>query len=141
MSRMASNSALDSCMQRKHLLQEISSKNEKLKKLMETVMTFFKCSSFLSSNEEIASVNRELHCFSNHADKMLKTFNDLNAKLYNLAEASDIFPMAGQDMNEELETETFREKKKNFLFAVLKRPRCTFKTQSTCIVSFKLLIT
>ena len=110
---MASNSALDKCTERKHLLQEISNKNQNLKKLMETVMTFVECS-FISSNQEIASVNHELHCFTNHADKMLKTFDELNAQLYNLADNSDIFPVAGYDVNEQLETETFKEKKRTF---------------------------
>ena len=66
---MASNSAFDKCAERKHLLQEIANKNEKLKKLMETVTTFVECSLFISSNQEIALVNHELHCFTNHVDK------------------------------------------------------------------------
>ena len=119
-SRMASNLALDKCAEWKHLLQEISNKNQNLKKLMETVMTFVECSSFISSNQEIASVNRELHCFTNHVDKMLKTFDELNAKLYNLADDSDIFPVAGYDMNEQLEMETFKEKKELLVRSVIK---------------------
>ena len=81
---------------------------------METVMKFVECSSFISSNQEIASVNRELHCFTNHVDKMLKTFDELNAKLYNLDDDSDIFPAVGYNANEQLETETFKEKKRTF---------------------------
>ena len=49
---------------------------------------------------------------------MLKTFDELNSKLYNLDDDSDIFPVVGYDANEQLETETFKEKK-NFLFALL----------------------
>ena len=117
---MASNSPVNTCAERKHLLQEITSKNQKLKKLMETVTTFVECSSFISSNQEIASVNRELHCFTNYADKMLQTFDDLNAKLYNLADDDEIFPIAGQDANEKLETETFKEKKDLSIRSVIK---------------------
>ena len=51
---------------------------------------------------------------------MLKTFNELNGKLYNLADDSDIFPMAGQDANEKLETETFKEKKELSIHCVIK---------------------
>ena len=117
---MASNSAFDKCAERKHLLQEISNKNQKLKKLMETVTTFVECSSFISSNQEIASVNCELHCFTNHVDKMLKTFDELNAKLYNLADNSDIFPVVGYNANEQLEMETFKEKKELSVRSVIK---------------------
>ena len=87
---------------------------------METVTTFVECSSFISSNQEIASVNRELHCFTNHADKMLKTFDELNSKLYNLDDDSDIFPVVGYDANEQLETETFKEKKELSVRSVIK---------------------
>ena len=87
---------------------------------METVTTFVECSSFISSNQEIASVNRELHCFTNHADKMLKTFDELNVKLYNLDDDSDIFPVVGYDANEQLETEMFKEKKELSVHSVIK---------------------
>ena len=117
---MASNSAFDKCAEWKHLLQEISNKNQKLKKLMETVTTFVECSSFISSNQEFALVNCELHCFTNHADKMLKTFDELNAKLYNLADDSDIFPVVGYNVNEQLETEMFKEKKELSVRSVIK---------------------
>ena len=117
---MACNSAIDKCAERKHLLQEITNKNEKLKKLMETVTTFVECSSFISNNEEIASVNREMHCFTNYAEKMLKSFDELNAKLYNLDDDSDIFPVVGYDANEQLETETFKEKKELSVRSVIK---------------------
>ena len=94
---------------------------------------FVECSSFISSNEEIASVNREMHCFTNYAEKMLKSFDELNAKLYNLDDDSDIFPVVGYEANEQLEMETFKEKK-NFLFALLSKLKRTFRTQYICIV-------
>ena len=87
---------------------------------METVTTFVECSLFNPSNEEIASVNREMHCFTNYVEKMLKSFDELNVKLYNLDDNLDIFPVVGYDANEQLETEMFKEKKELSVHSVIK---------------------
>ena len=110
MCRMASNTASSECEDRKLLLKEITDYNTKLKTLSDTICTFIECSSFISSNSEIRSLSRELLCFAKHTDKVQETFNEFNAKLYDLARDDEEFPVAGQSKDNPTETETFKDK-------------------------------
>ena len=117
---MASVTVSSDCEDRKRLLREITENNSKLKTLAESVSTFIECSSFISSNAEIQSANREFMCFAKHAEKVQETFKQLNEKLYDLAKDEDEFPVAGQTEENTRETETFKEKRELSMRVVMK---------------------
>ena len=110
--RMAASKPTSSgAVERSALLGNLKGNCEKLRKFITTVEDYIDCSSYMCSNFEIGQINHEMKSFMNHCGKMQQTFDEVNENLYQIADDSDVFPVAEQDPNGPFETEKFREKK------------------------------
>ena len=97
--------------ERNALLHTLRENCASLKTFISTVEDYIDCTSYLCSNFELAQINREMHSFMKHSEKMKQTFDDFNSNLYLMADDLDVFPVADQPHDEPVETEKFREKK------------------------------
>ena len=107
----ASKPTYSGAVERSALLGNLKGNCEALRKFITTVEDYIDCTSYMCSNFEIGQINHEMNAFMNHCGKMQQTFDEFNANLYQIADDSDVFPVAEQDSTGPVETEKFREKK------------------------------